>query len=216
MNKNITPVRGASPITLYVGIDSYIGLVLRYLMSTKNVVMYDIVDVDLSKPNDELRDLSTIDGLPILTDRTQVYQGVDVIAHYLDEAPSHGQPLMFVGDYRRKAADRMAIYRISNLWADALINIENGFEPNKNEEFLLEQFRESKNLFPEGGYFLGSHKSIVDIYLVPLFYKLDVAGFNWKRAPQELVKYAKRMFKEELFRLSLSNNEKLVLRYDLI
>ena len=205
LNNNDGPVRGGSPIEVYIQDGTYDALVIRFMLKVKKKRLFQIIETDLSDHNARRIELDAIPGQPTLTLKGRVYHGLDVIIMLLEEA--YRNPTLFITDnYEEKAVHRMMIDRVQNVWMPwvGMLNSEDKEQAKAAEILLINVLTDITPSCIDRWSFTGKKFILLDVYMVPFLYKLDLAGFDWKKVPSAFIQYAQRMFRSFDFADSLS------------
>ena len=195
-----------SVMTLFSGpIDLYSHQV-RLVLSEKSIAA-DIIDVDPAHKPEDLVDLNPYNSLPTLVDRDLVLYESDIVMEYIDERFPH-PPLLPVYPVAR-AKSRLLMRRMKNDWL-SLYNRILGNEPavaDQARQELIESLISVSPLFADKPFFMHDEISLVDCYILPLFWRLPSLDMDLPAAAEPLLDYADRMFDREGFQQSLTEAE---------
>ncbi len=195
-----------SVMTLFSGpIDLYSHQV-RLVLSEKSITA-DIIDVDPAHKPEDLVDLNPYNSLPTLVDRDLVLYESDIVMEYIDERFPH-PPLLPVYPVAR-AKSRLLMRRMKNDWLSLYDRIlEN--QPEVSEQArqeLIESLTSVAPLFADKPFFMHDEISLVDCYILPLFWRLPSLDIDLPAVAAPLMEYADRMFDREGFQKSLTEAE---------
>ena len=195
-----------SVMTLFSGpIDLYSHQV-RLVLSEKSITA-DIIDVDPAHKPEDLVDLNPYNSLPTLVDRDLVLYESDIVMEYIDERFPH-PPLLPVYPVAR-AKSRLLMRRMKNDWLslyDRIVENEGGVAEQARQE-LIESLTAVAPLFADKPFFMHDEISLVDCYILPLFWRLPSLEMDLPAAAAPLLEYADRMFDREGFQESLTEAE---------
>ena len=195
-----------SVMTLFSGpIDLYSHQV-RLVLSEKSIAA-DIIDVDPAHKPEDLVDLNPYNSLPTLVDRDLVLYESDIVMEYIDERFPH-PPLLPVYPVAR-AKSRLLMRRMKNDWLslyDRILENEPAVADQARQE-LIESLTSVAPLFADKPFFMHDEISLVDCYILPLFWRLPSLDMDLPAAAEPLLDYADRMFDREGFQQSLTEAE---------
>ncbi|MED5523596.1 stringent starvation protein SspA [Gallaecimonas pentaromativorans] len=195
-----------SVMTLFGGGSDMYSHQVRIVLAEKGVT-YDIVEVDLSNPPEDLVELNPYVSVPTLVDREVTLYRADIINEYLDERFPH-PPLMPVYPVMRGNA-RQTMYRIQRDWYVLADRIEKGEKVAEARQELREGLLALAPLFADTPYFLSEEFGLVDCVLAPLLWRLNHLGIELSgRGAKEIRTYMARIFERESFQASLSDAER--------
>ena len=179
----------------------------RIVLAEKDII-FEAIDVDLSKPPEDLSELNPYNTVPTLIDRDLVLYDSRVIVEYLDERFPH-PPLMPVDPVSR-AKTRLALHRVEKDWFPLMNDILNNPEKTaaKARKILSESIISSNELFKYMPYFLSDDFTIIDATIAPLIWRLPVLGIDLPSEAKSVLDYAARIFERESFQLSLTEAER--------
>ena len=150
-----------------------------------------------------LAELNPYNETPTLLDRDLVLYGAQIINEYLDERLPH-PPLMPVDPVNRGRA-RLMMMRFFREWLNPL------HENRMGEAGMKQSIRDGliamSPVLVEQPYMLGDEYSLVDSYLSPLLWRLDMLKINLPRQAKPVADYAQRLFERPAFISSLSDVE---------
>ncbi|MFK5892249.1 MAG: hypothetical protein QM504_03395 [Pseudomonadota bacterium] len=210
MNKRV--VRGASPVTIYCDMYAFEGLVIRLMLSIKGVNAFDMVNVNHALPSPELFELTLIQGLPVMSYKTSILEGLDVIMSFIEENSKTRNPVLVPDEPSIRAVYRMCIFRIVNFWQKALNNLANERDVGRSTAFLTEQFNEI-SIYLNKRYFNSNSITMVDVYLIAFIYMLTLVDFDYSGVDKRFIKYRNENVSSGVFLDALSDNEKKDVRF---
>lgn len=179
----------------------------RVVLAEKGI-RFELFEVDLADPPEDLLDLNPYHSVPTLVDRDLVLYESRVIMEYLDERFPH-PPLMPIDPVNR-ARFRLALYRIENDWYPLLPRIESNrrAEADRARLTLRDGLIASAAVFDAKPFFLSDEFSLVDCTLAPLLWRLPHLGIDLPPGARSVVAYGERVFSRPTFRHSLSAVER--------
>jgi stringent starvation protein A len=161
--------RSRTVLTLYSARDCIHCHRVRLVLAAKGVT-YDLVQVDLDDPPEDLLDLNPYNSVPTLVDRDLVLYDTSVICEYLDERYPH-PPLMPV-DPLSRARLRLAIVRIENDWLTLVDQIDaGGKSADAARKTLRDELIKNASAFKASKFFLSPEMSLADCALAPLIWR---------------------------------------------
>jgi len=197
-----------SVMTLYSNPTDMTSHQIRIVLAEKGVV-YEVINVVGENKPAELIDLNPYNSVPTLVDRELVLFEAGIIMEYLDERFPH-PPLMPVYPVAR-ARSRLMMHRFERDWFCLVTQIQQGKsekEKDKARSELTESLLTVAPVFGDNPYFLSEEFTLVDCYLAPLLWRLDVLGIKLKgRGAKEIQQYMDRLFERESFQASLTELE---------
>jgi RNA polymerase-associated protein len=197
-----------SVMTLYSNPTDMTSHQIRIVLAEKGVV-YEVINVVGENKPAELIDLNPYNSVPTLVDRELVLFEAGIIMEYLDERFPH-PPLMPVYPVAR-ARSRLMMHRFERDWFCLVAQIQQGKsekEKDKARSELTESLLTVAPVFGDNPYFLSEEFTLVDCYLAPLLWRLDVLGIKLKgRGAKEIQQYMDRLFERESFQASLTELE---------
>ena len=150
-----------------------------------------------------LAELNPYNETPTLLDRDLVLYGAQIINEYLDERLPH-PPLMPVDPVNRGRA-RLMMMRFFREWLNPLH--ENRLGEAGMKQSIRDGLIAMSPVLVEQPYMLGDEYSLVDSYLSPLLWRLDMLKINLPRQAKPVADYAQRLFERPAFISSLSEVE---------
>ncbi len=197
-----------SVMTLYSNPTDMTSHQIRIVLAEKGVV-YEVINVVGENKPAELIELNPYNSVPTLVDRELVLFEAGIIMEYLDERFPH-PPLMPVYPVAR-ARSRLMMHRFERDWFCLVEQIQQGKnekEKDKARSELTESLLTVAPVFGDNPYFLSEEFTLVDCYLAPLLWRLDVLGIKLKgRGAKEIQQYMDRLFERESFQASLTELE---------
>ncbi len=197
-----------SVMTLYSNPTDMTSHQIRIVLAEKGVA-YEVINVVGENKPAELIDLNPYNSVPTLVDRELVLFEAGIIMEYLDERFPH-PPLMPVYPVAR-ARSRLMMHRFERDWFCLVDQIQQGKsekEKDKARSELTESLLTVAPVFGDNPYFLSEEFTLVDCYLAPLLWRLDVLGIRLKgRGAKEIQQYMERLFERESFQASLTELE---------
>jgi RNA polymerase-associated protein len=167
-----------------------------------------IVEVDPSRPPEDLIDLNPYQAVPTLVDRELVVYEAGVICEYLDER--FPAPALAPVDPAGRAQARVALHRIELDWYMLLPALESAErrEQQGARRLLRESIVASEPLFRMKTWFLSEHFSQLDAAVAPVLWRLPRWGVELPADAQAVERYARRVFSHPAFGASLSGVER--------
>ncbi len=179
---------------------------VRMVLTEKNITA-DVVDVETSRPGDDVMDLNPYGSLPTLVDRELTLYESNIIMEYLDERFPH-PPLLPVDPVARASA-RLYRYRVDRDWLRLLDDIQAGGKGStKARKELVESLTATAPVFGAKPFFMNDDLTLVDCCIAPLLWRLPALGVELPAQARPVREYGERMFAREGFRKSLSDYEK--------
>lgn len=179
---------------------------VRMVLTEKNITA-DVVDVEASRPGDDVMDLNPYGSLPTLVDRELTLYESNIIMEYLDERFPH-PPLLPVDPVARASA-RLYRYRVDRDWLRLLDDIQAGGKGStKARKELVESLTATAPVFGAKPFFMNDDLTLVDCCIAPLLWRLPALGVELPAQARPVREYGERMFAREGFRKSLSDYEK--------
>jgi RNA polymerase-associated protein len=175
-----------------------------------------IVEVDPSRPPEDLIDLNPYQTVPTLVDRDLVVYDAGIICEYLDERYPH--PTLASADPAARAQSRIALRRVEQEWYAVADALEPGTGADRRErerarKLLGESMLASEPLFRARPWFLSDQYSQLDAAVAPILWRLpywDVDTRALAAAAPSLERYAMKLFARPAFQRSLSTAEQLM------
>jgi len=194
---------GRKPImALYSGAQCVFSHGCRIVIFEKEVEC-QIICLDEDDGSELLAKLNPYNETPTLLDRDLVLYGAQIINEYLDERLPH-PPLMPVDPVNRGRA-RLMMMRFFREWLNPLH--ENRLGEAGMKQSIRDGLIAMSPVLLEQPYMLGDEYSLVDSYLSPLLWRLDVLKINLPRQAKPVSEYAQRLFERPAFISSLSDIE---------
>jgi len=197
-----------SVMTLYSNPTDMTSHQIRIVLAEKGVA-YEVINVVGENKPAELIDLNPYNSVPTLVDRELVLFEPGIIMEYLDERFPH-PPLMPVYPVAR-ARSRLMMHRFERDWFCLVAQIQQGKsdkEKDKARSELTESLLTVAPVFGDNPYFLSEEFTLVDCYLAPLLWRLEVLGIKLKGSgAKEIQQYMDRLFERESFQASLTELE---------
>ncbi len=167
-----------------------------------------IVEVDPSRPPEDLIDLNPYQSVPTLVDRELVVYEAGIICEYLDER--FPAPALSPGDPAGRAQARVALHRIELDWYALVPELESAErrDQQRARRLLLESIVAAEPLFRIKSWFLSEHFSQLDAAIAPMLWRLPRWGVELPPAAQSVERYARRVFSHSAFGASLSEAER--------
>lgn len=198
-----------SVMTLYSNPVDMTSHQIRIVLAEKGVT-YEVINVIGENKPDELIDLNPYNSVPTLVDRELVLFETGIIMEYLDERFPH-PPLMPVYPVAR-ARSRLMMHRFERDWfclVDQIQQGKNEKEKDKARSELKESLLTVAPVFGDNPYFLSEEFTLVDCYLAPLLWRLEVLGIKLTgKGAKEIQQYMDRLFERESFQASLTELER--------
>ncbi len=167
-----------------------------------------IVEVDPSRPPEDLIDLNPYQSVPTLVDRELVVYEAGIICEYLDER--FPAPSLSPVDPAGRAQARVALHRIELDWYALVPELESTErrDQQRARRLLQESIAASEPLFRIKSWFLSDHFSQLDAAIAPMLWRLPRWGVDLPAAGQSVERYARRVFSHPAFGASLSDAER--------
>lgn len=196
--------------TLYASANEMESHAVRFIMAEKNIER-DVINLTIDEMPEEILELNPCQSLPTLFDRGMVLYDLSVIIEYLDERFPF-PPLLPV-DPIEKSEKRLLIFRFTRAegcWYDLVNTIQTGNkkEATKARKMLSSSLIELIPLFAYQPYFKSNEMTIVDACLAPLLWRLKALNIDLGVKAKPIHDYAKRLFKRDGFKSSLTDCEK--------
>src|SRR5690242_14035644 len=200
--------RSRTVLTLYSARDCIHCHRVRLVLAAKGVT-YDLVQVDLDDPPEDLLDLNPYNSVPTLVDRDLVLYDTSVICEYLDERYPH-PPLMPV-DPLSRARLRLACVRIERDWVPEVANIRaGGRAAEAARKRLRDHLMSALPLFKAAKFFLNPEISLADCLVAPVVWRLPSLGVSLPKEAKPIIDYGERLFRSQGFARSLTADERLL------
>ncbi|WP_290649404.1 glutathione S-transferase N-terminal domain-containing protein [Aquisalimonas sp.] len=198
-----------SVMTLFSGATCPYSHRVRFVLAEKGIPA-EIHSVDTGAIPEDLMQLNPYGGVPTLVDRDLCLYEPKIIIEYLDERFPH-PPLMPVDPVSRAKA-RLAQYRIERDWYGMLQELERGGGEAASEHraarALREELTAADELFAQGAWFLSEERTVMDVALAPLLWRLPRYGADPGDAAPSLRLYSERLFALDVFKASLTDAER--------
>lgn len=167
-----------------------------------------VVEVDPSRPPEDLIDLNPYQAVPTLVDRELVVYEAGIICEYLDER--FPAPAMAPVDPAGRAQARVALHRIELDWYSLVPGLESTErrDQQRARQLLQESVVASEPLFRVKSWFLSDHFSLLDAAIAPMLWRLPRWGVELPESAQSVERYARRVFAHPAFAASLSEAER--------
>ncbi|MDD0824821.1 glutathione S-transferase N-terminal domain-containing protein [Mannheimia sp. AT1] len=171
-----------SVMTLFSDKNDIYSHQVRIVLAEKGVP-YEIENAVLGSISEDLLELNPYGNIPTLVDRELVLFNPRIIMEYLDERFPH-PPLMpvypvFRGQYR------LNMYRIEQDWYSQ-IDLVNKDPESVEGKKALAQLKEDvlalAPVFADKPYFMSEDFSLVDCYIAPLLWRMQVLGVKFSGA----------------------------------
>ncbi|HEY9132556.1 MAG TPA: glutathione S-transferase N-terminal domain-containing protein [Dyella sp.] len=202
----VQSARSRTVLTLYTTADDVQCHRVRLVLAAKGV-SYERVEIDPSKPPEDLIDLNPYGSTPTLVDRDLTLYDTSVVCEYLDERYPH-PPLMPI-DPLSRARLRLASVRIELDWLSQIAAIrESGKAADAGRKRLREQLLASLPLFKASKFFLNPEMSLVDCLVAPVVWRLPWLGVDLGREGKPILDYGERLFHSQGFARSLTAEER--------
>lgn len=182
---------------------------VKIVLAEKGVA-YETENIEAGEISEDLLELNPTGSLPTLVDRELVLFNSRIIMEYLDERFPH-PPLMPAYPVAR-AQCRLLMQRIENDWYPlfAKAKDENHPECAAARKQLKEELLAVAPVFSQYTYFMSDEFSLVDCYLAPLFWQLQLLGIEFTGAGSKALKgYMNKVFSRDSFAKSLGNSAAL-------
>jgi RNA polymerase-associated protein len=167
-----------------------------------------IIEVDPSRPPEDLIDLNPYQAVPTLVDRELVVYEAGIICEYLDER--FPAPAMAPVDPAGRAQARVALHRIELDWYALVPELESAErrDQHRASRLLKESIVASEPLFRIKPWFLSDQFSQLDAAIAPMLWRLQRWGVDLPVDAQSVERYARRAFSHPAFGASLSDAER--------
>lgn len=178
---------------------------VKIVLAEKGVA-YESEVVDPQALSEDLMELNPYGTLPTLVDRDLVLFNARIIMEYLDERFPH-PPLMPVYPVAR-GKSRLLMLRIEQDWYPTLFLAETGSEQERAKALkqLKEEILAIGPIFSQTPYFMSEEFSLVDCYIAPLLWRMQLLGVEFTGAGSKAIKaYMARVFSRDSFEQSLGN-----------
>tara|TARA_R110000868_G_scaffold235421_3_gene489383 strand:- start:18161 stop:18793 length:633 start_codon:yes stop_codon:yes gene_type:complete len=197
-----------SIINCYVKSNDVYSQQVRIVLAEKGVA-FNIKVVDTDEKMEELKKINSYGELPTLVDRDLVLYNSKVILEYLDERFPH-PPLLPVYPILRAKA-RLTMARIEQDWYSKLNGAENSKSSDVKESLiqeLIQEINELSAVFEDSPYFLNKEFSLLDCYLVPMFFKLEALGVNLDKSfSKSIIDYLRKISERSSIKTTIQKLE---------
>jgi len=195
-------------LTLFSATDDVLCHRVRLVLAAKGAA-YDLVEVDVQEPPEDLIDLNPYQSLPTLVERDMVLYGASVVSEYLDERYPH-PPLMPI-DPLSRARLRLAMLRLDMDWVPQVQAIQTGSKAQAEaaRKRLTELVAQSIPLFKAAKFFLNTEMSLADCAMAPIIWRLEALDIPLPKEGSRVIdEYGNRIFRNPGFLRSLTEQEK--------
>jgi len=195
-------------LTLFSATDDVLCHRVRLVLAAKGAA-YDLVEVDVQEPPEDLIDLNPYQSLPTLVERDMVLYGASVVSEYLDERYPH-PPLMPIDPLSRTRL-RLAMLRLEMDWVPQVQAVQTGSKAQAEaaRKRLTELVAQSIPLFKAAKFFLNTEMSLADCAMAPIIWRLEALDIPLpKEGSKVLDEYGNRIFRNPGFLRSLTDQEK--------
>lgn len=182
---------------------------VKIVLAEKGVA-YETENIEPGEISEDLLELNPTGSLPTLVDRDLVLFNSRIIMEYLDERFPH-PPLMPVYPVAR-AECRLLMQRIENDWYPVFAKAvdENNPDSIAARKQLREELLAVAPIFTQCEYFMSNEFSLVDCYLAPLLWRIQLLGIEFSGAGSKAIKnYMNKVFSRDSFAKSLGNSSAL-------
>ncbi|KGQ64527.1 stringent starvation protein SspA [Gallibacterium anatis] len=182
---------------------------VKIVLAEKGVA-YETENIEPGEISEDLLELNPTGSLPTLVDRDLVLFNSRIIMEYLDERFPH-PPLMPVYPVAR-AECRLLMQRIENDWYPVFAKAvdENNPDSIAARKQLREELLAVAPIFTQYEYFMSNEFSLVDCYLAPLLWRIQLLGIEFSGAGSKAIKnYMNKVFSRDSFAKSLGNSSAL-------
>ena len=182
---------------------------VKIVLAEKGVA-YETENIEPGEISEDLLELNPTGSLPTLVDRDLVLFNSRIIMEYLDERFPH-PPLMPVYPVAR-AECRLLMQRIENDWYPVFAKAvdENNPDSMSARKQLREELLAVAPIFTQYEYFMSNEFSLVDCYLAPLLWRIQLLGIEFSGAGSKAIKnYMNKVFSRDSFAKSLGNSSAL-------
>jgi len=195
-------------LTLFSATDDVLCHRVRLVLAAKGAA-YDLVEVDVQEPPEDLIDLNPYQSLPTLVERDMVLYGASVVSEYLDERYPH-PPLMPI-DPLSRARLRLAMLRLEMDWVPQVHMVQTGSKAQAEaaRKRLTELVAQSIPLFKAAKFFLNTEMSLADCAMAPIIWRLEALDIPLPKEGSKVIdEYGNRIFRNPGFLRSLTDQEK--------
>ncbi len=187
-----------SSLTLFLSSEDIDSHRLRWLVAEKSIENIRLVTVDPAVRNEDLMILNSRHELPTLAERSLVISGIGIISEYLDAR--HPYPNLVPVEPAAQARMRMTLRILDQDLGEPLQKRTAG-------KAVAASLLALDELLGRRKFMVGGSMSMVDIYLVPMLWRLTSLGHKWPKGTESLQEYAVRMSKRPAFQASLTRRE---------
>ncbi|MDN3517398.1 glutathione S-transferase N-terminal domain-containing protein [Aquisalimonas lutea] len=200
-------VNKRSIMTLFSGASCPYSHRVRFVLAEKGI-QAEIHNVDADAVPEDLMELNPYGGVPTLVDRDLCLYEPKIIVEYLDERFPH--PPMMPVDPVSRAKARLAQYRIERDWYGLLEDLEHGDKAARERaaRALREELIAADELFAQEEWFLSEERTVMDLALAPLLWRLARYGADPGDDAPALRAYRERLFGLDVFQASLTDVER--------
>lgn len=186
-------------LTLFLSNDSIDSHRLRWLIAEKAIESLRVVEVDPATRNEDLLVLNSRHELPTLAERGLVVSGTSIVSEYLDAR--HPYPNLVPAEPAGQARMRMMLKVMDQDLGAALQRSTGGAKAVNIALLTLDE------LLGRRKFMAGGSISMVDIYLLPLLWRVTSQGYKWPKGSETLHAYARRLSERPGFQQSLARRE---------
>ncbi len=200
-------VNKRSIMTLFSGASCPFSHRVRFVLAEKGI-QAEVHNVDADAVPEDLMELNPYGGVPTLVDRDLCLYEPKIIVEYLDERFPH--PPMMPVDPVSRAKARLVQYRIERDWYGLLGELEAGDSGVRETAGarLREELIAADELFAQDQWFLSEERTVMDIALGPLLWRLNRFGADPGEQAPALQSYSERLFALDAFQASLTDVER--------
>lgn len=202
-----------SIIRLYSDLSNYASHQVRIACYEKDI-NFEVIECEEGSHPDIVKFNNPYNSLPTLSDRDLILYDSEVIIEYLEERFPH-PPLYSVYPTVR-AQTRLALLRIkkelvANMYA--LLDVEEKPMTDKKRAQVIKSLQQNLTamapIFKESPFFMSNTFGILDVYLVPLLWRLNIMDVEIKtKSCRPIIEYMKRMFMRDAFISSCTREER--------
>ncbi len=196
-----------SGMTLFSTESCIEGHACRMVLNEKEVECA-VEFVELNKTPNPILEWNPYGESPTLVDRDITLYGSHIIAEYLDDRLPH--PPLMPPDPASRGRIRLMLYRCQRDWLRQLRELdERNRKPGKVLRYTISQYLVSiAQYLGEREYWLGREFTLVDCFLAPLLWRLELYEIEVPPQLKAIPQYANRLFARESFGNSLSQFER--------
>ncbi len=185
-------------MTLFLSSEDIESQRLRWLVAEKSIENLRVVTVDPAVRNEDLMVLNSRHELPTLAERSLVISGTDIISEYLDAR--HPYPNLVPVEPAGQARMRMTLRILDQDLGESMKKRSAG-------KAVAASLLALDELLGRRKFMVGGSMSMVDIYLVPMLWRLTMMGHKWPKGTESLQEYARRLSERPAFQGSLTRRE---------